>query len=77
MLTSWGPNGRHVPLLFIMQRHEQYFLMKEAAKRHEEGGEYEGDLGRHPSSVVGDRRVCVGGVQTDSASLSVARDPGP
>ena len=42
-----------------MQRHEQYFLMKEAAKRHEEGGEYEGDLGRHPSSVVGDRRVCV------------------
>ena len=41
-----------------MQRHEQYFLMKEAAKRHEEGGEYEGDLGR-PPSVVGDRRVCV------------------
>ena len=61
LLTSWGPNDRRVPLLFIMQRHEQYFLMKAAAESHSEswGGWWmQGRLGQ-TSIISGGRQGCV------------------
>ena len=81
LLTSWGPNGRHVPFLSIVQRHEQISSLKRRSRdtrSHEEDGIW----GRpQQTSISGGSWGCMpgegGGTQTvDSASLSVARDPG-
>ena len=60
----------------IHRAETQAAFSHESGGSHEKGGEYRGSLGKHPSSVVGDRGVCRGRC-ANSASPSVARDPGP